>query len=63
MIGDQSTDIELARNAGITAVMVRTGFGAAVLAGHFQWKVEPDFVAGSVLEAVQWILTDLSARG
>jgi D-glycero-D-manno-heptose 1,7-bisphosphate phosphatase len=59
MIGDQSTDIELARNAGITAVMVRTGFGAAVLAGQFQWKVEPDFVAGSVLEAVHWVLSDL----
>jgi D-glycero-D-manno-heptose 1,7-bisphosphate phosphatase len=61
MIGDQSTDIDLARNAGIKAVMVATGLGQAVLRGEFQWKVEPDFVAETVLDAVRWILSDLES--
>lgn len=59
MVGDQSTDIELARNAGLKSVMVNTGFGADVMAGRFQWKVKPDYLAETVLDAVAWILADL----
>lgn len=62
MVGDQSTDIDLARNAGIKAVLVNTGFGKSVMAGEFQWKVEPDFVADTVLHAVRWILEDLATK-
>lgn len=59
MVGDQSTDIDLAHNAGLRSVMVKSGFGKAVLAGEFQWRVEADYVADTVLQAVQWILADV----
>ncbi len=63
MVGDQSTDIELARNAGINAVMVNTGFGRAVMSGEFQWKVDPDYVAANILDAVRWIIADIGRAG
>ncbi len=59
MVGDQSTDIDLARNANLKAVLVQTGFGKAVREGKFQWQVEPDYVADSLAHAVEWILKDL----
>lgn len=62
MIGDQSTDIELAKNARLRSVLVRTGHGQAVVSGTFQWKVDPDHVADSVMAAADWVLSDLDAR-
>ena len=62
MVGDQSTDIDLARNANLKAVLVQTGFGRAVKEGKFQWPVEPDYVADSLTDAVDWILKDLDRR-
>lgn len=41
---------------------MRTGYGEAVLKGEYQWKVEPDFEAGDIVSAIDWILTDLGAR-
>lgn len=63
MIGDQATDIDLARNAGIRAVLVRTGYGAQVESGQFQWQVDPDFLADSLGAAVDWIVADLGMGG
>jgi D-glycero-D-manno-heptose 1,7-bisphosphate phosphatase len=63
MVGDQSTDIELAKNAGIKSVLVKTGFGDDVLSGRFQWKVQADHAAGDVVEAVEWIISDLAKTG
>lgn len=62
VIGDQSTDIELAQNAKLRSVLVRTGHGSAVLAGTFQWKVEPTHIADNVVAAVQWVINDLAER-
>jgi D-glycero-D-manno-heptose 1,7-bisphosphate phosphatase len=59
VVGDKSTDVELARNAGIRGILVSTGYGEAVLQGQYQWKVEPDFQAGSIVDAVEWILSQL----
>jgi D-glycero-D-manno-heptose 1,7-bisphosphate phosphatase len=63
MVGYKSTDIELAKNAGIKSVLVKTGFGDDVLAGRFQWKVEADYAAGNIVEAVEWIISDLDRSG
>ncbi len=46
VIGDKSTDVELARNCGAKGILVKTGYGEAVLKGEYQWTVEPDFQAG-----------------
>jgi D-glycero-D-manno-heptose 1,7-bisphosphate phosphatase len=59
VVGDKSTDVELARNAGIKGILVTTGYGDAVLKGEYQWPVEPDFQAHSIVEAVEWILDQL----
>ncbi len=63
VVGDRLKDVEMARNAGAKAVLVLTGYGR----GEFGFlrptrKVEPDFVAEDLAEAVEWILSDMSAK-
>jgi D-glycero-D-manno-heptose 1,7-bisphosphate phosphatase len=60
VVGDKATDVELAHNCGAKAVLVSTGYGKAVLKGTYQWVVEPDFQAASIVEAVDWILACLN---
>jgi D-glycero-D-manno-heptose 1,7-bisphosphate phosphatase len=60
VVGDKSTDVELARNCRMKGILVETGYGRDVLAGNYQWPVEPDYTAKSIGEAVEWILTDLN---
>jgi D-glycero-D-manno-heptose 1,7-bisphosphate phosphatase len=59
VVGDKATDVELAGKCGAKGVLVTTGYGQQVLDGDYQWKVEPDFAAGNITEAVEWILSDL----
>jgi D-glycero-D-manno-heptose 1,7-bisphosphate phosphatase len=60
VVGDRFSDIELARNANCKGILVLTGYGR----GEWKYKragagVEPDFVAGDLLDAVEWILEDI----
>jgi D-glycero-D-manno-heptose 1,7-bisphosphate phosphatase len=59
VVGDKASDIELARNCGAKGVLVRTGYGQAVTDGLYQWKVEPDYLACNITDAVNWILKDI----
>lgn len=52
MIGDATSDIELARRVGLRSVLVRTGHGGRD-ARHI---VRPDFVVGDLAEAAQLVL-------
>jgi D-glycero-D-manno-heptose 1,7-bisphosphate phosphatase len=59
VVGDRFKDIEMARNGGAKAVLVLTGYGK----GELEFlgassKVQADFVAEDLGEAVDWILTD-----
>ena len=64
VVGDKSTDVELARNCGAKGILVTTGYGQDVVEGKYQWKVKPDYTAPDIVAAVAWILDDLkSARG
>ena len=56
VIGDKSTDVELARNSKIKGILVETGYGKQVLAGQYQWPVEPDYLASSIVQAADWII-------
>ncbi len=57
VIGDKISDVELAKRVGATGVMVLTGYGLGEYTyQREQWKVEPDFIAENLLEAVEWIL-------
>lgn len=59
VVGDKSTDVELAHNIGGKGVLVRTGYGEQVLDGTYQWPVKPDYVASAITDAIDWILADL----
>lgn len=62
VVGDKSTDVELAHNIGGKGVLVRTGYGDQVLEGTYQWPVKPDYIAAEITEAIDWILTDLKVK-
>ncbi len=54
MIGDMPKDVEAAKRAGAKGILVRTGYGQE----HRAFDVEPDYIAGNILDAVRWILKD-----
>jgi D-glycero-D-manno-heptose 1,7-bisphosphate phosphatase len=59
VVGDKATDIELARNCNSKGVLVKTGYGEAVLKGEYQWVVRPDYEAHSIVEGIDWILSQI----
>jgi len=59
MVGDKISDVEFGQKMGLKSVMVLTGYGI----GEYEyqrkdWKVQPDFLAKDLLEAVEWIIKD-----
>ena len=63
VVGDRFKDVEMARNAGAKAILVLTGYGK----GELEFlgpssKVQADFVAEDLAEAVEWILSDRSEK-
>lgn len=56
VVGDTMVDMRLARNAGLTGVMVLTGYGRGELEHRSHlWPFRPDHIAEDLLEAVRWI--------
>jgi D,D-heptose 1,7-bisphosphate phosphatase len=51
-VGDTTTDVQTARNAGVKSVLVRTGHGGE----DRKHGAQPDFVFDSLLEAVKFIV-------
>ena len=63
VVGDRVKDVEMARKAGAKAILVLTGYGK----GELEFlgpssKVQADFVAKDLAEAVEWILSDRSGK-
>jgi D-glycero-D-manno-heptose 1,7-bisphosphate phosphatase len=57
MVGDRYSDTELARNAGVRAAFVLTGYGRGEYEHQSQaWQHRPDLVAEDLLEAVRRII-------
>jgi D-glycero-D-manno-heptose 1,7-bisphosphate phosphatase len=57
VVGDMYTDIELAHRAGITGVMVKTGYGLGEIEYILPQKtVRPAHIAEDLLDAARWIL-------
>ena len=57
MVGDKESDLVPARRVGARAVLVLTGYGR----GEWEYRrarfeVVPDYVAGDLLDAVDWVL-------
>ncbi|HEX9020654.1 MAG TPA: HAD family hydrolase [Nitrospirota bacterium] len=63
VVGDKWSDVELGQRAGAHTVLVRTGFAhndpGNVRPAHVS---APDFIAHTLVEAVEWIL-ERSAKG
>ena len=58
MVGDRYSDTELARNAGVRAAFVLTGYGRGEYEHQSRaWKHQPDLVAENLLEAVRKIIS------
>ena len=56
VVGDTCSDLEMARNAGLKGVLVKTGYGL----GELQYvmpgrQVKPDYVAHDLLDAARYI--------
>ncbi len=61
VVGDRWSDIKTAANCGARSVLVRTGYGR----GDEQYigptqKIQPDFKADDLGEAVDWILKNIN---
>jgi HAD superfamily hydrolase (TIGR01662 family) len=54
-VGDTTTDIQTARNAGFRSILVRTGYGGR----DRKFKIRPDFEVADLEEAVDFILAKL----
>lgn len=61
MVGDQLTDIELAGNGGMKAVLVGTGKGADALEAVRERGLPLAHYAADLREAVTWIVEDIGA--
>lgn len=55
MIGDKATDVDMAHNAGLTGILVKTGYGKKVLKGAYQHHTRPNYIATDLIDAVSWI--------
>jgi D-glycero-D-manno-heptose 1,7-bisphosphate phosphatase len=57
VVGDRYGDVRLAHNVNSRSILVRTGYGEGELAWHAaNWTVQPDFIAGNLADAAEWIL-------
>ncbi len=63
MIGDKISDVEVGQKVGAKGILVLTGYGiGAYKYERDQWQVEPDYIAKDLLDAVNWIVEDISVN-
>jgi len=53
VIGDMLKDLEAGRRVGAKGILVRTGYGNNIIVTD-----KPAYIAGDLLDAVKWILSD-----
>jgi len=58
MIGDTTTDVQTARNAGVKSILVRTGHGG----GDRKHEAAPDFTCDNLPEAVRLVIAERTKR-
>jgi len=58
MVGDTVRDMETARNIPMKAILVQTGHDDVENSRSVDGRVKPDYVAGRLLDAVEWIIKD-----
>ena len=58
VVGDKRADVGLAEQAGARGVLVRTGYGNDVVAAHGGHVTGAAHVAGDLMGAVAWLLSE-----
>lgn len=60
MIGDKISDVELGKRVGAKGILVKTGYGRGELE-YFSstWKIQPDYIAEDLPDAVAWAMGQL----
>jgi D-glycero-D-manno-heptose 1,7-bisphosphate phosphatase len=62
LVGDTARDMETARNAGVTGILVRTGMeGQDKASEQLHAHAAPAYTAEDILDAVRWIMKDRKA--
>jgi D-glycero-D-manno-heptose 1,7-bisphosphate phosphatase len=61
MVGDQWADVGLRRAAGLTTILVRTGYGKTVEAQPRD-GLRPDIAVNTLIDAVSWIVRHPDSR-
>jgi len=57
LVGDTTTDLDAARNAGVKGILVLTGYGRGEVEHRLASReATPVFIAEDLLDAVEWIL-------
>jgi len=56
VVGDQETDMELARRSGIKGIWLRSGDADGASIAPAQKKIDCDFIARDLWDAASWIL-------
>jgi len=59
-IGDKISDVQMCKKQGGKGILVLTGYGKSELQKAGGEGVEPDFVAGDLLDAALWIKKNLN---
>jgi D-glycero-D-manno-heptose 1,7-bisphosphate phosphatase len=63
MVGDKYSDVETAIRLNIPGILLRTGFGEGEIRKYEQqWEQAPDYIAGDLLEAIEWWFAGISNR-
>ncbi|MFH2012913.1 MAG: HAD family hydrolase [Pseudomonadota bacterium] len=63
IVGDKLTDIEPAYKVGAKGILVLTGYGKEELGSlNKSTDRQPHYIAGDLLEAVNWILADIQIK-
>ncbi len=62
MVGDKATDIDMAHNAGLKGILVKTGYGEKVIQGDYQHHTKPDYIAADLAIAVDWIVQEVRSK-
>lgn len=62
LIGDSISDIESADNAGCKSILVKTGYGVETISMLQKQNKFPSFVAENLMDAVNFIIKDISGE-
>jgi D-glycero-D-manno-heptose 1,7-bisphosphate phosphatase len=63
VVSDRYQDLSMGFQIGARGVLLLSGYGKGEYLYHKEtWPRQPDYVAGNLLEAVEWILVQMGSH-